>query len=425
MHDQAHLTNSMHAVKGRWWLLLAHVVIATATAAFQATIAVYLIPMEASRGWAPELTVLTFTAAYLVGAPAGIFGGALRDRFGDKRVILVCGVLFGAALAASAASPNVWFFIVLQGAVPAAMSVVIFIAQVSNIGRLFPERRGFAIGVMVSCSIVLSGLAIPAVQSLVANLGTVPTLAIQGVFFGALIVILGLVLKYPPAPSVDTTDHVGDVSTDLNWKRMLATPAFYLIFLVMALLSFGGMMISSNGISIGVALGSSPEHAAWILSMSTLCTGAGAALGGILLDRIGMLWLFRGMALAQLLAVIGGIAVGLNTEGTFLAMALILGFVNGAAVTALSASTLITFGPSHFGVNYGIMSLAVLVSATVAPQLAVRLDPTSAFAICGVLSFFALIAAALLSLGIRRLRTREAAQLSVEEDAVRAGAEHG
>src|SRR5258706_786286 len=115
--------------------------------------------------------------------------------------------------------------------------------------RLFPDRRGFAVGVVAAGYGFGAILTTFPIDMMLKASGHRPTLIVFGLILGAVGVCAALGLRAPreneiarvaPAPSVSVSDRSYAPS------EMLQTPIFWLLFLMMTMMSTGGLMVVSQ-----------------------------------------------------------------------------------------------------------------------------------------------------------------------------------
>lgn len=107
-------------------------------------------------------SVQTVVSAVLIGAVIGAaFSGALADRFGRRKVIIITAVLFSAGAAGAAFASHVWMIIAFRVMIGMAIGVASYTAPlyISEISP--PEARGALVSLnqlMITCGIVVSYL---------------------------------------------------------------------------------------------------------------------------------------------------------------------------------------------------------------------------------------------------------------------------
>ena len=101
-----------------------------------------------AHGWSMNLIVTTYSLSMLCELPAFLVGGMLINKFGMKKILTICGVLYGLSILVSGLATNVFVFIMSQGIMGALSMYGIFIATLSLINVLYPDRKGLVMGVL-------------------------------------------------------------------------------------------------------------------------------------------------------------------------------------------------------------------------------------------------------------------------------------
>ena len=360
----------------RWFILAAQIVIALAVG-FPYMLSIIAGPLNADKGWAIPTLMLVFTICMWVSSPAMVVFGILREKLGNRKLIILGGILYGFSVVASVLFSNVWGFVIVGGGIAFCM-FGIFVAQLANVGVLFPDKRGLATGLYYAGQAFLFSASCVPLAILIEKMNVVPAIIIYGIVFGLITVILGIFAVDPPegyAPKGWERDEE-EIETeasvvDYNWIQMLKTPLFYVLLLVLMGLMVGGMAISSNvSLMAQSALGISATKGAIFGTLYFIGVGVGGVVAGVLNDKLG-----GGKALLTL-CVLSFIVVGIYLlfgQGVFFLFALVVLFVGlgyGGQGTAMAVITMNIWGEKHFGVNMGFVGVAGMISSAIGPVVA-------------------------------------------------------
>jgi len=159
----------------------------------------FIGPMEAARGWGAGVFSLGFALQNLVWGIAQPFAGAIADRFGAKRTVMVGGLCYAAAIALMATTTNPTLFSwgsgILLGLALAATSFGILIGPAAAL--VPPEKRTVALGILGAGGSLGQLFYPPFAQVAIGGIGWHTTLLIL-VAIGLAIVPLALFLTEPP-----------------------------------------------------------------------------------------------------------------------------------------------------------------------------------------------------------------------------------
>ncbi len=130
----------------RWLQLALGVVCMTMIANLQYGWTLFVNPMQKAFGWDRFAIQVAFTIFIVAETWLVPLHGYLVDRYGPKRIVLLAGLLCGAAWVTNAyvtSLPMLYFAQAIGGLGAGA----IYGAAVGNALKWFPDRRGFAAGV--------------------------------------------------------------------------------------------------------------------------------------------------------------------------------------------------------------------------------------------------------------------------------------
>ena len=361
----------------RWFILAAQIIIALAVG-FPYMLSIIVGPLNAEKGWAIPTMMLVFTICMWIQSPAMIIFGKLREKWGNRKLIILGGILYGVSVSVSVLFTNVWGFVIIGGGISGFCMFGIFVAQLANVGVLFPDKRGLATGIYYACQSFLFAASCVPLAMLIEKMNVVPAIILIGIIFGVITVVLGIFAVDPPegyAPKGWTPDEeVTETSVrgpEYNWIGMLKTPIFYLLLLTLIGLMIGGMAMSSNvSLMAQSALGIGATKGAAYGTIFFVGSGIGGIISGLLTDKLG-----GGKALLALCAlsfIFVGIylTVGQGVSFLFALVVVFVGIGYGGMGTAMAVITMNSWGEKHFGVNMGFVGIAGMISALVGPLVA-------------------------------------------------------
>jgi MFS family permease len=157
---------------------------------------------------------------------------------------------------------------------------------------------------------------------------------------------------------------------DMDWRQMLATVQFWLLFIMF----FSGASAGLVFISVAADLGRNALGQWAFLAIVVLSVGnsGGRLLAGIISDRIGRHWTLlagfacQGAVVALLLALT---RQGRGPWPIILAEVLLIGLNYGSIQTLFPATCRDYFGIRNFGLNYGLLFTAFGTAGLIMPWL--------------------------------------------------------
>jgi oxalate/formate antiporter len=371
-------------------------------------------PLGGALAAAPAALQVTFSVLIVLQTFFAPLQGYLVERFGPRRLIALGAMLTGLSWVLAAHAGSLAMLYLTYGIIGGLGTGVVYIGVVGQVVGWFPDRRGFAAGV-VAAGYGMGAIVttFPIANSLVRS-GYQATLVEFGIVFGAVGFIAALGLKPPPSTGIG-------VSTGIHTPTatMLRTPIFWLMFVMMSLMSTSGLMVTSQmatfgadfGITQAVVFGMAALPLA--LTVDRFTNGLTRPFFGWVSDRIG-----RENTMCIAFALEGvAMTLWLVTRGDPLLFVLLSGlvFFGWGEIFSLFPSTLTdTFGTRNATRNYGCLYIAQGIGAIFGGPLASLLhDATGnwgsvfAVAIVADLTTAVLAIAVLKPLRAGYLRTRQ------------------
>ena len=135
-------------------------------AGFMHAYTVFLVQFVQVFGWSRGEVSIAYAVAQIVGGVSSPLVGALVDRLGPRRMVLLGGGLLIGGLTASAGIHALWQSVVLYGIVMTlganCLGMVVFVPVLS---RLFVRQRGMAVSILQSANGLGRAFSAPARSS--------------------------------------------------------------------------------------------------------------------------------------------------------------------------------------------------------------------------------------------------------------------
>lgn len=337
-------------------------------------------PLAAKLGiHLPELQV-TFTILVLLQAFFSPFQGALIDRFGPRRLISIGTLLAGASWMLASSAHSVPMLYLTYGGVGGLGTGIVYVGVVGLVVRWFPDRRGFAAGVVAAGYGMGAILTTFPIASSLAARGVASTLWLFGIIFAAVGFIAAQGLRVPTADQELTvsSDQTSVASRDHRPSEMLKRPLFWLMFAMMTMMATSGLMVTSQmatfaadfGVSKVLVFGLAAIPLA--LTIDRFTNGLTRPLFGWVSDRLGR-ESTMGFAFA-----LEGIAMALwlltRDDATLFVLLSGLVFFAWGEIFSLFPSTLTdTFGTRYATANYGWLYISFGIGSIFGGPLAALL----------------------------------------------------
>jgi len=226
----------------RWMQLGLGLICMVAISSPQYVWALFTKPIGAALGVSPAALQVTFSLLIVLQTFFSPLQGWLVDRFGPRRLIAIGGLLSGLSWVFASQANSLVALYLSYGLIGGVGTVIVYIGVVGQMVRWFPDRRGFAAG-MVAAGYGMGAIAttFPISASIDAS-GYQTTLLLYGMIFGVVGVLAAQGLRPAPTPAATPETSQSGVATG----AMLKHPIFWLMFLMMSLMSTSGLMVISQ-----------------------------------------------------------------------------------------------------------------------------------------------------------------------------------
>ena len=329
-------------VASRWLQLAVCIIAMMAISNLQYAWTLFTIPLTENLKVPLSAVQLAFTILSLAASWLVPFGGYLVDRLGARLVVSVSGALVGLG----------WV-----GAVN--------VACVGTALKWFPDRRGLAVGVVAGAFGFGTTLTILPINRMIASSGYQSTFIAWGVIQGIVLIVAAYFMLTPPPGWKPVT---ATIQTKLRLSAVSYTPLqvvktgrFWLLYVMMTLVTFGGLMVIAQFKPIAVSYGLDKTIVLWgitalglALTIDPIVNGLTRPFWGWVSDHIGRA---DTMALAftvEALAIFG-LLLTVDRPIWFVVFAALTFFGWGEVFSLFPATIGDVFGPDNATANYGIL----------------------------------------------------------------------
>ena len=346
---------------------------------------VFLVALLKEFGWSRSVLAGAFSLFTLVSGGVGPVLGALADRFGPRRLILVGGVLLAASLWADSVITRAWHLYVAFGVLTAiGVSTAGWTPAVVLVQRQFSARLGLALGIAGSGVGLGIFLVVPLCQALIDAFGwrwafrALGTLAAVWILPATYLAVADAAA--PARPSRAREETRSDVH---SLERALASSSFRYIGLAVFLGSICSQTLHVHQAAFLVDHGLSAMTAASVISVVGASSIVGKTGGGFVSDlfsrelvyALGMIGMIAGVGVLWLVAL---------APSAWLALGYAALFGIGYSVTAFIVPAMMSdrFRGPHFGSIFGATQVASALGSALGAWLAGRIfDATGSYAI--------------------------------------------
>ena len=319
------------------------------------------------------LPFMVFLAVFTLLMP---ISGRLLQRGVSPRLLSIIGSLFVAAgWILSAYAPDINYLYLTYGVIAGAGVGIVYGIPIAVVTRWFPDIKGIAVGGTVlgfgASALVTAYVA----SNLITTQGILPAFRSMGLFFLVWLVLLSLVLKFPPLgwkPAGWQPAAGAGGTVDYTPGEMAGTLSAWGLWLCFIIGSVAGLM--AIGISSGVGqeiIQVDAATAASLVAFFAMFNGGGRPVFGFLTDAIGP---GRAAALSCALVVLASalmvLFAGKDTLVLFMFCFACLWAALGSWLAIAPTATATFFGIKNSAANYGVIFSAYGIGAIAAGLIA-------------------------------------------------------
>ncbi len=349
-----------HFLANKWLQLACGVACMMCISSPQYVWTLFTKPIMAKFGVELPVLQITFSILIVLQTFFSPFQGWLVDRFGPRVLLSFGTVLTGLSWILSAQANDVESLYLTYGLLGGLGTGIVYIGIVGLIVKWFPDKRGFAVGM------VAAGYGMGAVITTFPIAQSIQTKGYQDTLlnFGVIISVLGFLISQCLRTPPDMQERSNRLEeSGVTPQQMLKTPIFWVMFVMMSMMSTSGLMVISQmgafskdfGVASVMVWGMAALPLA--LTIDRFTNGLTRPFFGYVSDRIGrentMFIAFSLEAAAML--------VWMHTITNPVLFVMLSGvvFFGWGEIFSLFPSTLTdTFGKKHATTNYGFLYMA-------------------------------------------------------------------
>jgi OFA family oxalate/formate antiporter-like MFS transporter len=362
----------------RWTQLVLGLICMMAISSPQYVWTLFTKPLTAQLGVKLSDLQVTFSIFIVLQTFLSPLQGFLIEKFGPKLLLGAGALLTGLSWVLASSADSLTAVYLTYGLLGGIGTGVIYVGIVGLMVEWFPDRRGLAAGVVAAGYGMGAVITTFPVTHSIAAVGYQQTLQHFGIIFGAIAFIAALGMRSPPKAWMADYIARNRKTEGVNPGKMLTSPIFWLMFVMMTMMSTSGLMVISQmatfskdfGIASVLVFGMAALPLA--LTVDRFTNGLTRPFFGWVSDRIGR---ENTMFIAFALEAIAMTLWLLTRDNSFLFVMLSgLVFFGWGEIFSLFPSTLTdTFGEKHAITNYGFLYMAQGIGSVFGGPLAAKL----------------------------------------------------
>jgi OFA family oxalate/formate antiporter-like MFS transporter len=353
--------------RSRWVQLSLGLLCMVAISSPQYVWTLFTQPLMASLHTRLAAIQITFSILIVVQTFLAPCQGFLVDKFGPRLLLSAGGAVTGLSWIVAARVTTLTGLYLAYGLLGGIGTGIVYVGVIGHMVQWFPDRRGFATGIVAAGYGMGALLTTFPISESIKAASYQQALLRWGLVFSAVGVLAAQGLRRPAATPVVAATAGGfarkTVAVNYRPAEMLGTPIFWLMFVMMTMMSTAGLMVTSQmaaftrdfGLASALVFGLPLLPLA--LSLDRITNGLTRPLFGWLSDQIGR---ENTMVIAFTLE---GVAMTLwlftrSNPAAFVLMSGIVLFAWGEIFSLFPSTLTDTYGAKHATTNYGFLYMA-------------------------------------------------------------------
>ena len=356
----------------RWRILVACSVAMLAIANLQ--YAWTLFTTDLTRELNAPLEAVQWALTFFVIAQTGLFPIAayLVDRFGPRIIVTLASVLVGVGWIGAGLAKSLLVLYVVY-AIGGLGAGAVYSASVGVAMKWFPDRRGLCVGLVAGSYGFGTALTAIPIDQMIKTSGYHSAFITWGIVQGLVVLIAAQFIHMPPtgwlpagweAIKARVQRKVQQSSRDYKPQEMLRSGSFYLLYLMMTLVTASGLMMTAQLKPIAVTYGYDKyvllggfTILALTLLLNQVLNGAARPFFGWVSDHLGR---YDTMAMVFVLEAFAITVLTLLVAHPiwFIALSGLMFFAWGDIYSLFPAAIADIFGSKHATTNYGVQYTA-------------------------------------------------------------------
>jgi len=362
----------------RWVQLVLGLVAMMSISSPQYVWTLFTKPLQEALGATLPAIQVTFTLLVVLQTWLSPLQGYLVDRFGARLLIAAGCLLSGLGWISSAYATTLTGLYLTYGLFCGIGTGVVYVGIIGLVVRWFPDRRGLATGLVAAGYGFGAILTTFPIDTMMKQAGYQHTLVVFGIILGIIGATAALAMRMPgPADALPPPPAMSS-NIGVPPKQMLRSRVFWLMFLMMTMMSTGGLMIISQfaafsrdfGVANVMIFGLAALPLA--LTVDRLTNGLTRPFFGWVSDRIGR-ENTMGLAFLMEAAAVTSMVMFRDSALVFVILSGVVFFGWGEIFSLFPSTLTDTFGAKYATTNYGLLYVAQGVGSILGGPLAALL----------------------------------------------------
>lgn len=371
----------------RWFQLVLGLIAMMAISSPQYVWTLFTGPLNQKLGTTLAELQWTFSLLIILQTWCSPLQAYLVDRFGPRLLISIGALMSGGGWVLSAYVDNIWALYFTYGVICGFGTGIIYVGIIGLMVRWFPDRRGLATGLAAAGYGFGAIFTSFPIDSMIRSAGYAHTLIVWGIIQGAIGILAAQGLRLPPE-TWQPASYAPATTTAMQARRsytpteILQSPVFWLLFLMMSMMSTSGLMVVSNvgpfakEFNVANVLVFGMAALPLSLTLSRFTNGLTRPFFGWVSDHIGR-EMTMALAFSLECASILVLFAFIDRPALFVVLTGLVFFGWGEIFSLFPSTLTDTFGPKYAATNYGLLYIAQGVGSILGGPAAAFLKQTT------------------------------------------------
>ena len=358
-------------------------------------------------GWSQGQASICFYLALSAFVFGNIVGGKLQNQYNARIVVWSGGGIFAAGILASA-------FLIIPSPIPMYLTYggmqgfgqgMIYTAILATVQKWFPDRTGFASGVVITANGLCGFFLAPLSRRILETSGPKTAFLIIGAAITLSWILCSIFFASPENENEEKTE-ITYQTKQYTSSEMIRTGNFYLLLATMLFGVISYFMISPVSQTYQTDLGIPSSVAVSAVMLGSVVNAGARLILPTISDKIGRVACIKGVLIATIIAM-----TLLAVSGSYIiTVAIVLMYgCYGGIMGSFPSFTSSVFGVKNTGENYGFVMIGIVLATFGAPVISgiVQQKGYGMNVVFGIGAGFAAVAFVCLSLLGRNLKVRK------------------
>ena len=285
-----------------WYIVAMGTTLQLTTNFVSQAFAILIVVMRDNFGWSLTAIVLAYALRNIIGALLSPYAGAMGDRYGAKRVMLVGAFFFVGGLLLLSTLTQIWQLFIYYSIVLGIAQAMFRVNIPTTVAAWFKKKLGIAVGIQQSAGGMGASVLAPGLTILLTQTDWQTAFMLIAIGGGVIVFTLLAFFHGDPsdrglrpygaedngeAPVNPFTGAIAKIRSQVFLKHAKETRAFWFLPLVHHLGCVGHSIVMVHGVFFATTQGVSLGAAAFIISIYSFSSVASRLMVPILADRMG------------------------------------------------------------------------------------------------------------------------------------------